>query len=415
MTYSQVIDRLFKVSSSLGSKLGLGNAHALDRALAFPTSFFPTIHIAGSNGKGSVTTKIAKVLELSGYRVGVYTSPHLFSFRERIAVNGEWITEVNVVEGMEQIFSIEEQLKLNATFFELTTFLAFDYFRKRNVDVAVIETGLGGRLDATNIIHPLLTVITSISREHTQILGEDIEQIAAEKAGILKEKVPLILGPKARTQSIYTRAKELNCPVFASKKISYFYDEENSAIAQLALEQLAPHFAIGPNAVKDGLAVRPACRFERMGEAIILDVAHNPEAVFYLLQALHTFFPQSQFRFVVGFSKDKEYNLCLDLIADVATHVHLVQAASSPRAATVEELRAALKEEDPALSTAHSSIEEGVKEAYAEAMAKGEVLVICGSFYIMAEVKETLGVQLPKDALDLNEKILPSVLSSSLI
>jgi dihydrofolate synthase / folylpolyglutamate synthase len=356
MTYEQIIDRLFQVSSLSGAKAGLDNARVLDRALSFPTSSYPTVHVAGSNGKGSVTCKIAKVLELSGYRVGLYTSPHLLSFRERIAVNGEMISEEAVVQGMQRLFALAEERKINATFFELTTFLAFDYFRKSGVDVAIIETGLGGRFDATNVIHPLLSVITSISCEHTQILGNNIEQISKEKAGILKKEVPLILGPKARTQSIYDRAKELDCPVFASKKISYFFDEENSAVAQLALENIAPHFNIAPDVLEQGLAFRPACRFERIGEAI-LDVAHNPEAIFYLLQALHTFFPQSKFRFLVGFSKDKQYDQCLDLIADVATHIHLVQADSA-RAATPDELEAALKNEDPALLTSHFSIEE---------------------------------------------------------
>lgn len=401
MTYSQTIDRLFQASSSVGVR-GLDHAHAFDQALSFPTASYSTIHVAGSNGKGSVTTKIAKALELSGYRVGVYTSPHLFSFRERIAINGELISEEAIIEGMEQIFAINEKQKLNATFFELTTFLAFDYFRKHQVDVAVIETGLGGRLDATNVIHPLLTIITSISREHVQVLGENVERIAAEKAGILKEKVPLILGPKARSQSIYSRAKELDCPVFASKKISYFYDEENSAVAQLALSHLAAHFTLDPAALEQGLAIRPACRFEQVAEAI-LDVAHNPEAVFYLIQALHTFFPQGKFRFVVGFSKDKEYDLCLDLIADVATHIHLVQAGSF-RAATTEELKAALKNEDPALSSSHSTIKEAVRQAYAESLAKVETLVICGSFYIMAEAKQAL-IEVQPDPLDLNETL----------
>lgn len=414
MNYAQAIDRLFQTNSSSlnarGSDDPLANAHALDRALSDPTSSYPTIHIAGSNGKGSVTTKIAKALEFSGYRVGVYTSPHLFSFRERIAINGELISEEDVARGLEKIYNLVDELNLSATFFEQATFLAFDYFRKKAVDVAVIETGLGGRWDATNVIHPELTVITSISREHAQILGENTEQIAAEKAGILKEKIPVVLGPKARAQSIYNRAKELNCPVFASKKISYFFDEENTSIAQLVLQQ-ASAFNLKPEALEKGLSFRPPCRFEKVGEAI-LDVAHNPDAIFYLLQALHHFYPRRKFRFVVGFSKDKEYDVCLGLIADVAAHIHLVQAASL-RAATTDELQNALKNEDPSLSTSHSSIEEGVQLAYAEALAQGEILVICGSFYIMAEAKEALGTgtQFPKDSLDLNAKILPSALS----
>ncbi len=394
--YDQIIDRLFKESPAQGCKPGLETALALDQELDCPASSYPTIHVAGSNGKGSVATKIAKTLELCGYRVGIYTSPHLFSFRERIAINGELISEEDVVTGMERIFAIDEKFHLNATFFEMTTFLAFDYFRKRNIDAAVMETGLGGRLDATNVIRPILSIITSISREHAHILGDEIEQIAAEKAGIIKENVPVVLGPKARCKSIYDKAAQMNSPVFASKKISYFFDEENSAIAELALEHLAPHFSLDFEGIKDGLSVRPPCRFEKIGDAI-LDVAHNPEAVFSLLQALHTFFPSRNFRFLVGFSKDKEYDRCLDLIATVAIHIHLVQAPSS-RAATTQELKSALKNEDPSLSTCHSSIQEGVASAYDEAMAKGEILVICGSFYIMADAK----VQLPKASLNLS-------------
>src|SRR5581483_6518720 len=292
--YDQILERLFQLSPI--HKPNLDIAKELDRALGFPASFYPTVHIAGSNGKGSVTTKIAKALELCGYQVGVYTSPHLFSFRERIAIGDALISEEDVVEGMEYLFALKQNLSLPATFFELTTFLAFDYFRKKEVDVAVIETGLGGKLDATNVIRPLLSVITSISREHTQMLGEEIEQIAAEKAGILKKNIPLVLGPKARCQAISDRAKELHVPIFASKKISYFYDEENSAIAQLALEQLNSHFQLDPKSVREGLLVRPPCRFERVGD-VIFDVAHTPEAIFSLLQALHNFFPSNKFRF----------------------------------------------------------------------------------------------------------------------
>ena len=385
ISYEKTIESLYQAASS-----GLNNAKAFNQALGFPTASYATIHVAGSNGKGSVATKIAKGLELSGYRVGLYTSPHLFCFRERITINSQKISEEEVVRGMQKIFSVG----LNATFFEMATFLAFDYFREKEVDVAVIETGLGGRLDATNIVSPMLTVITSISREHTHILGEELEQIAFEKAGIIKEKVPVILGPKARFQAIHERAKELHSPLFISKQISYFYDEENQATAKLALSQLDPFFSVSPQAVHEALAVRPPCRFERVGE-VIFDVAHNPEAIFYLLQALHTFFPKSKFRFLVGFSKDKEYDQCLDLIVPVAAHIHLVQAPTR-RAATIEELKDALGNLDSSSYSSHLSIQEGVQEAYAKALAQGEILVVCGSFYIMADAKEA--IQAPKDS-----------------
>ncbi len=402
---NKVIERLFQASASKEGSLSLETAVAFDRELSHPASSYKTIHVAGSNGKGSVTIKVAKVLELSGYRVGVYTSPHLFSFNERIAINGQPISGGDVIAGLERMFAIEEKLGLKATFFVLTTFLALDYFRKKGVDAAVIETGMGGRLDATNVIHPILSIITSISREHTQILGKEIELIAAEKAGIIKENTPVVLGPKARCQSIYDRAMELNSPIFASKKISYFFDEENSAIARLSLDQLKPHFDIDPEALDIGLSVRPPCRFEKIGEAI-LDVAHNPEAVFSLLQALHTFYPEGKFRFLVGFSKDKEFDRCLDLIADVATHVHLVQAESS-RAATIDDLTAAVKNEDPLLFTSHGSVKEGAEAAYSEALSQKEILVVCGSFYIMAEAKLAL------QSLIGNEVILPPAFSSA--
>jgi dihydrofolate synthase/folylpolyglutamate synthase len=386
--YDQVIDYLFQERSSKDGKTGMQTALGLDLELQKPTLSYSTVHVAGSNGKGSVAIKIAKSLELSGYRVGIYTSPHLFSFRERIAIDAELISEEDVVLGIQRLFAIEEKLGIKANFFELATFLAFDYFRKQGVDVAVIETGLGGRWDATNVIYPILSVITSISYEHCCILGDEIEQIAFEKAGIIKENIPVIIGPKARCQSIYDKAALMNSPVHASRKISCFFDEENSAVAELALKSLSSHFTIALEALKKGLGVRPPCRFERIGEAIF-DVAHNPEAVFCLLQALHTFYPHCKFRFLVGFSKDKEYDRCLRLIANVATHIHLVQARS-PRAATLQELKACLESENPTLFTAHSSIQEAVAASYAEVLSKAEILVICGSFYIMAETRQAL-------------------------
>ena len=403
INYEQTIHRLLQGATLQNRPLSLTVAHALDQLLDFPSSFYPTSHVAGSNGKGSVATKIAKVLELSGYRVGLYTSPHLFCFCERIATNGEPISKEDVVLGMQPIFDLVDKHALHPTFFEQVTFLAFEYFRRQKVDVAVIETGLGGRLDATNVIQPLLSIITSISLEHTHILGEEIEQIAKEKAGIIKRGVPLVIGPKARCQSIYHQAEELGCPLFASNKISYFFDEENTAIAELALEPLSTHFKIDLEARRQGLLVRPPCRFERE-DNVIFDVAHNPEAIFSLLQALHHFFPEGKFRFLVGFSKDKDYENCLDLIADVATHIHLVQSDSS-RSASLEMLQEAMRNEDPHLWTPHASIQEAVAAAYSEVVTRGEILVVCGSFYVMAEAKAHLS--------NFKETILPSLSAAS--
>lgn len=408
-SYKQAIDYIYSVITYSDAKRSFQNAQALDLALGHPSRSYPVIHVAGSNGKGSVSTKIAKALEYSGYKVGLYTSPHLFCFRERMTINGEWISEEELVEGLCRLLELGESAQ-NATYFELSTFLAFDYFRMKGVDVAVIETGLGGRLDATNVVSPVLSVITSISREHCWILGRDLEQIALEKAGIIKPRIPVVLGPKARYQSIYARANELECEVRISKNFSLYFDEENSAVAELALQQLSIQIPVTQEAVEKGIAIRPLCRFERRGE-VVFDVAHNPDAIFSLLQALHFFYPTGKFRFVVGFSKDKESDVCLDLIADVATHIHLVRA-NNPRSATVEELAGFIKDEK-GYST-HTSVEQGVKEAYAEAQRSSELLVICGSFFLMEEASAALDGYAPEIFLDSNEKILPSRLSSSL-
>lgn len=383
-SYESVIDYLFSIPFSQGLKPDLSRAKALNDALNFPSRSYPTIHVAGSNGKGSVALKVAKVLELSGYKVGLYTSPHLVSFRDRIVVNSLPISEEAVVEGVNKLLALQSQL----TFFELTTFLAFIYFKHSHVDVAVIETGIGGRFDCTNVIDPILSIITSISREHAAILGEDLEAIAFQKAGIIKPNTPVVLGPKARYQSIYDSAKALNSPLFYPKKISYFFDEENSATAKLSISQIQSQFPVTAEALENGLSLRPPCRFERL-QNVIFDVAHNPEAIFSLLQALHIFFPQRKLRFLVGFCKDKDYPSCLELIADVATHIHLVKADSS-RAVPSEELQLALYQENPQFSTAHAALEEGINRAYAEATSKGELLVICGSFYIMDPAKQRI-------------------------
>jgi dihydrofolate synthase/folylpolyglutamate synthase len=411
MNYTDCIERLFQKSASISMRRDLNSMQLLDKALGYPSRCCRMIHIAGSNGKGSVATKIASALEQEGFRVGLYTSPHLFTFRERISINGSYIEEEAVAQGVKEIFNIENQLGIHASFFEVTTALAFSYFRQMQVDLAVIETGLGGRLDATNVIQPISTAITSISREHAHILGEDLEAIASEKAGIIKERTPIILGPKARLQSIYRRAEALHAPLFLSKKISQFFDEENSVVAELVLKQLP--FPVAPESIAKGIAVRPPCRFEKVGE-VIFDVAHNPDAIFYLLQALHTFFPKRHVRFLVGFSGDKEYESCLRHLSDVATHIHLVQA-STPRAAPVEALVNALDGLKVPFYSVHEAIAEGVREAHATALQRGELLVITGSFYIMADAKEALGIHQPKDIFDLNEKILSVGASSAMI
>jgi len=198
MNYQQTLDFLFSqlpMFQRIGKaayKANLDNTLALDKYFNHPHKSFKTIHIAGTNGKGSVSHMLAAVLQKAGYRTGLYTSPHLKDFRERIKINGSEIPESKVVEFVEKHSEAFSPIK--PSFFELTVAMAFDYFANEKVDVAVIETGLGGRLDSTNIINPELSVITNISKDHMQFLGDTLEKIAAEKAGIIKAGIPVVVG-----------------------------------------------------------------------------------------------------------------------------------------------------------------------------------------------------------------------------
>lgn len=219
MTYEETIQYLFNSAplfqhvGGAAYKEGLSTTHILDAHFNHPHNQYKTIHIAGTNGKGSCAHTIEAILQHTGLKVGLYTSPHLVDFRERIRVNGEMMPQQYVIDFVEEERSFFEPL--HPSFFELTTALAFKYFAEQHVDVAVIEVGLGGRLDCTNIISPILSVITNISFDHTQFLGNTLAQIASEKAGIIKHKVPVIIGEcNAETRSVFEhKAHEVEAPI----------------------------------------------------------------------------------------------------------------------------------------------------------------------------------------------------------
>lgn len=219
MDYQQTVNYLYNstpVFEHVGAsayKEGLSNTLALDEHFGHPHRLFKTIHVAGTNGKGSCAHTIAAILQQQGYRVGLYTSPHLVDFRERIRVNGQMISEQRVVDFVEKERGFFEPL--HPSFFELTTALAFLYFAEQKVDIAVVEVGLGGRLDCTNIITPLLCIITNISYDHTQFLGNTLAKIAGEKAGIIKPGVPVVIGESiAETRPVFeSKAKEMLAPI----------------------------------------------------------------------------------------------------------------------------------------------------------------------------------------------------------
>ena len=232
MNYKETLEYLYNstpVFEHVGAsayKEGLQNTLALDEHFGHPHRKFRTIHIAGTNGKGSCSHTIASILQEAGYKVGLYTSPHLVDFRERIKVNNVCISEKDVIDFVEKERHFFEPL--HPSFFELTTAMAFQYFEKEHVDIAVIEVGLGGRLDCTNIITPILSIITNISFDHTQFLGDTLEKIAAEKAGIMKRGIPVVIGEyNDETKSVFeVRAKELDAPITFAQDSNHIMSSE---------------------------------------------------------------------------------------------------------------------------------------------------------------------------------------------
>jgi dihydrofolate synthase/folylpolyglutamate synthase len=398
--YKNIMVKLYNLNLHTGIKLGLLNSKRLCQTLGSPHNSFSSIHVAGTNGKGSVVTKISKGLEYEGKRVGLYTSPHISCFRERIRINGEMISEQDVGRLINTIFKICDQEKISATFFEVTTFLAFLYFAEQKVDFAVIETGLGGRLDATNVIRPILTIITSISLDHVDILGHTTDQIASEKAGIIKYKVPLIIGPFARQNIITKMARVQESPLLRVDGDFSSFDEENNAISLTALKFLN----VSDQSIKTALKVKPPCRCEILVEGkVVLDVAHNPQGLQRLFSTLRKIFPQKKFRIIFGLSKTKDVTNCLEILKTHGKFFHVVEAKNG-RGIPSRELKEIMLQKgfNKKLIVPTISIQESVSKALATSTLD-EVIVVCGTFFVMSEARKALGINEPCDAFDMNE------------
>lgn len=299
------------------------------------------ILIAGTNGKGSVATMIAAGLQVAGHRAGLFTSPHIERVNERIQINGEQISDADLDRLCEWGSS--------DTFFETLTAAARSYFAEQECDYVVWEVGLGGRLDATNAVEPILSVITSIALDHTHILGDTFEKIAQEKAGICRPGVPCILGPTAQNLGV----DGICVPPAAGD-----FRAENRAVAAAALAQL------GIDSVPD---VAPPCRMEWLDENTLLDVAHNPAAFRALLKAL----PDRPTRFLASFSVGHDTQTCLNMLRATGHPVHLVQI-DHERMLDLDEL-------------------DTVGCHFGIPAPSEELLVVCGSCYMMAEMKAGLG------------------------
>lgn len=358
----------------------------LCQALGSPEKAFSTIHVAGTNGKGSVCEKMARALQEEGYRVGLYTSPHLQSFCERIRINQEPIREEKVVSLYQKI---KPFLKTRRTFFEIATLMGFLHFKEEKVDVAVIETGLGGRLDATNVIEPLLSIITSIGYDHRHILGSSLEEIAREKGGILKSKIPAVIGPSVQLSWIESLVKEKKCPLYQTKRVDGSFEEENQQIARIALQLLSQMTPLKKSSIEKGILAKPFCRFEVIEEVegVILDAAHNVSALERLIESLEQSYPNRPLRFICGFCKDKEIDRCAKKILEKASFIHLV-SSRYPRVASTTLLEQAFTSKIVPIQS-EGSMAEAIKRALKDRIAE-EVIVITGSFYLLKDAKEVL-------------------------
>ena len=376
MTYSSAVAYLYRLQQH-GIKLGLATMTALMVRLGMPQTRYRTLHIAGTNGKGSTAAMAAAVLQAAGYRVGLYTSPHLVEFRERICVNGEMIAESQVAQLTEQL-QVLCQPDLSPTFFEYTTAMAFQHFADSGVDVAVLEVGLGGRFDATNVVTPMACAVTTISLDHQEYLGTTRSSIAFEKAGIIKPGVPVVLGrlEDDAWRTIEQVARERQAPVFrlnedfhtegeiprpfSYRGLDMRYDGltcalegrhqlDNAACALALLEAAAPQgIAVTAEAVREGLrTVNWAGRLEVVDRrpTILLDGAHNPAAATALADYLTRSDRSHSSRPVVlllGMMRDKDHRGFVEPLRNLVDEVVLTQA-DLPRAATAQELRASFE------------------------------------------------------------------------
>ena len=409
----------------------LDRMNKLMELLDNPHESFPSVHVAGTKGKGSTSSFIASALQAAGYKVGLYTSPHLVDFRERILIGGQWISKEDLVALTDKLRPLTEIVR-DTTTFELTTALAFLYFRQQKVDVAVLEVGLGGRLDATNVVNPLVSVITAISYDHMAVLGNTLTEIAYEKGGIIKSGRPVVFAPQHEEAmlELVKLATERNSPYtqvekafnyhelshsLASQKIQVLrtddpattipnslaskeldlslpllgrHQMENAVTALAALDELKrAGFKISRRAVQQGFrrVVWPA-RFEllRRKPPIVIDSAHNGDSMHRLVETLDEYFPGKEFILVYGASADKELDTMLKTII---ARVEMVVATQSihPRAADAEELKKLIEHYGKPVIAFHR-MEEALPEAMKLA-GKQKGIIVTGSVFVAAAAR----------------------------
>lgn len=407
MNYKDTLDYLYNSAplfQQIGAgayKEGLENTWALDEHFGHPHRSFRSIHIAGTNGKGSCSHTLAAILQEAGYKVGLYTSPHLIDFRERIRVNGQPVPEAYVIRFVEEERAFFEPL--HPSFFELTTAMAFRYFAEEKVDVAVVEVGLGGRLDCTNIIRPDLCIITNISLDHVQFLGDTLEKIAGEKAGIIKPGIPVVIGETTpETRPVFQKkAEEVGAPIhFAEEEVKEvhpdweyelkgLYQEKNRRTLWAALPLLQEGgYQISESDIQAGFAhvvelTGLMGRWQKLQEhpTVVCDTGHNVGGIQYIAEQLR----RQVFRrlhIVIGMVNDKDVRGVLALLPREATY-YFTQA-SVKRALPAGQL-ASLAAEAGLQGTCYPDVPSAVRAAQKESLPE-DFIFVGGSSFIVADL-----------------------------
>lgn len=413
-----LLDELFSLERK-GIKPGLERTLYLVEQSGNPHNNFPTIHIAGTNGKGTTSSIIASVLHSSGYKVGLYTSPHILDFNERIRIGGEKISNDSLIRLAKKYLTLGKDVE--ATFFEVTTAIAFEWFSEEKVDVAVIETGMGGRYDSTNIINPMISVICSVDLDHIDYLGDTLEAIAFEKAGIIKQGVPVVIGEeKALVLKIltdYANSKEsevvllnendaefinydkdynlvFNVPTYFTKyeglvsPLRGKHQLKNHSIALTTLEKIRRRFPFTNAHVSDG--VRQVVESSGLSNRIeirsknpleIFDVAHNPAAIEKLTATIDEIFPSKKFTILYGAMSDKDNAKTLKILKEKCSSLVLTQPTIK-RSASIDELSKIAEEHGYENMRKISN----PYEAYQTIKKAGEDFIVVGSFYLIGEI-----------------------------
>ncbi len=402
MDYDKVIGYLYSLERKKGSKLGLENIKKLLKKINNPEKSLKCIHVAGTNGKGSVCAMISSVLQEAGYKVGMYTSPHLEDFRDRFFINNKKISKKDVVRCFLKVKKfIDEQ-----TFFEVITAMAFLYF-KGKVDFLVLEVGLGGRLDATNVVKPLVSVITNVDIEHTDFLGKSIEKIAYEKAGIIKENIPVVTAAKGKPLLVIKKiCKNRNSRLFINKKykksngkfdIGHYknlklnlngnFQLENASITVTTIDVLNQYYKLKIKKIKNGLKkVKWAGRFEFINKNTLVDCAHNPAALKVLTKELKNLKKEKKFKkliLIIGILNDKDIKKMIKIIEPFSDKIILTKP-ETPRAEEPLKIKKFIKNKNK-IKKISKDVKKAVK--YAEKIAeKGDLILVTGSCFVVGEV-----------------------------